>query len=80
MSDAGVAIVVRGLRKSVPGAGAVLQDVSFSVQPGELVGIAGGSGAGRCELQAPRGCVMRRAPRPCVAKLTDQRMKTSTRF
>ena len=50
MSDAGVAIVVRGLRKSVPGAGPVLQDVSFSVQPGELVGIAGGSGAGKTTL------------------------------
>src|SRR3954451_19388433 len=45
-----VGIDVEDLSTSVKGAGRVLNAVTFSVMPGELVAIVGGSGAGKTTL------------------------------
>lgn len=46
----GVRIEAEGLCRRTPSGHAVLQDVCLTVQPGELVVIAGGSGAGKTTL------------------------------
>ena len=46
----GVEIVAHDVRKTLRNGTCVLHDVSFVVQPGELVGIVGGSGAGKTTL------------------------------
>ena len=46
----GVRIEAEGLCRRTPSGRAVLQDVCLSIQPGELVVIAGGSGAGKTTL------------------------------
>jgi ABC-type multidrug transport system ATPase subunit len=46
----GVHIRAEGLTKAVRGGLSILNDVSFSVRPGELVGVVGGSGAGKTTL------------------------------
>ena len=40
----------RGLRKSYPGAGGVLDPVSFALEPGECLGVAGTNGSGKSTL------------------------------
>ena len=46
----GVEIAASGLRKMVKGGKSVLNDVSLTVRPAELVAIVGGSGAGKTML------------------------------
>lgn len=46
----GVRIEAVGLRRSVRGGATILADVSLAVEPGELIGIVGGSGAGKTTL------------------------------
>jgi ABC-type multidrug transport system ATPase subunit len=49
-SARGVQITATDLRKTVRGGRCILHDVSFSVAPGELVALVGGSGAGKTTL------------------------------
>ncbi|HKG42889.1 MAG TPA: ATP-binding cassette domain-containing protein [Gaiellaceae bacterium] len=50
LAERGVRIQLRNLSKLVRGGRQVLHDVGFTVEPGELVALAGGSGAGKSTL------------------------------
>ena len=48
--EGGAALVVEGVQFAYPGRDLVLHDVSFTIQPGERVGLIGSNGAGKTSI------------------------------